>query len=223
MAHLQYDGAGDTEPDETPTPLAIRQPTSSSFSTSSQRIVRNGQVVVTNSDSDSDYDSQSSMESPGALLARFQVKPSQVDPEFEAPPPEAMHLFTLDDLVNDALDDEEAQNVINKIKQEREQSRLEEERRRAGNGANSSRTLRDDVLATVGDGNDANAVQRLKDAVDRTEAFDQAKSWSFFKDTVHPPSPLRFPLRRLPPDFWGDLFRGRFPSRVLLRSFSHTH
>ncbi|KAL1955585.1 hypothetical protein VTO42DRAFT_8388 [Malbranchea cinnamomea] len=212
-----YDAPGQTNPATTTTSSF----STSSFGSSSQRVMKNGEVMVTNSDSDTG--SESSIESPEELLARFasQLNPEPAEVAQDMPLREASsagarkqpisteipkYTFSIEDLVVHAVDDNETQTNVRKAREEMEL--------RAASSLNKesldkhSRAKHDDVFASViEDNSDGTAIQRLKDAIDRTEAFDEPKIWSFFEDTPCPPSPLRFPQKSIAPGFWGGVLR----------------
>lgn len=192
----------------------------SSFSGSSQRVVKNGKVVVTNSDSETD--SISSLESPDELLARFmpQAKPEITDTDTNnsstmaqrggsssrfGKKPISMAIpkysFSLDDLVHHAVDDNEMQENARKAREEMETNAKKRGEERLGQGMS-----RDDIISVlVGDDVDPVDRQRVEQMLDRTEAFEESKTWSFFEDTACPPSPHRFPQKSIAPGYWGGV------------------
>ncbi|KAL1970382.1 hypothetical protein VTN77DRAFT_5542 [Rasamsonia byssochlamydoides] len=191
---------------------------------SSQRIIKNGQEIVTGSDGE-DTDSIESLESPEELLKMFTkpatpadqkkdseaktidsertLRPRQttarntIDRVFMPQVPTPKYKFTLEDLVTHAVDDEEAEAGVAKAKAALESSR--KEGKEAPNGTSSrergkSADIREDVLTSaLAEERDETDLQRLLNAVRRTEAFDQDKSWSFFSDQATTPSPPEFP------------------------------
>ncbi|PGH11383.1 hypothetical protein AJ79_04884 [Helicocarpus griseus UAMH5409] len=188
-----------------------------SFNSFSQRIVRDGEVIVTNSDEDTD--SLSDLDTDD-LLAKFLKPTSAAKPKgdngsgtasgsrrrrysgslklnYPKNPPK--YQFSLDTLVQDAADDKETEAKVAKIKQSFQPSVPPEKR----GGA-----LRDEVLASaVEDETDTKGIQRLRDAVERTETFAMGRSWLFFEeDSPAVPQP-EFPSELLQPGSWEDTLK----------------
>ena len=192
-----------------------------SFS-SSQRLVRDGIEIVTGTDSE-ETDSVESLEDVDELLRRFTCpkdnypeKPSKgsstdtrVDlrpkcgkPQSKFSPSETVvpkYKNTLDRLVTEAVDDHETEAGVAKLK-----AAIEAEN--SWNGADArpdgrqERKLREDMLAAaLGDMDDELGLERLLDAVRRTEAFEQEKSWLFFDHEADVPPPREFPRDAISP------------------------
>ncbi|KMU77253.1 hypothetical protein CISG_06097 [Coccidioides immitis RMSCC 3703] len=166
---------------------------------SSQRVVKDGQVVVTGTDGE-DTESIYSFGSDDDLCRKLlgsgsPLRPSEKKGTSKIPTTPPGYKFSLEDLVTHAVDDRETEANISRL-------RLSFK----GPGENSgtskvnrtpkqrSRMFRDSVLASaVGEDTNTETMQRLKAAVDRTEAVDQGKTWSFFEDTISSVPPPKFP------------------------------
>ncbi|PLB49168.1 hypothetical protein P170DRAFT_177012 [Aspergillus steynii IBT 23096] len=169
----------------------------------SQRVVKNGKEVVISSDGE-DTDSVASFEAPDALFTKF-AQPSVV---VSAPASEndsdvftpggrrskdgltfgrfgkskkasKVYKNTMDTLVTQAVDDNETEAGIAKLKAALEHDRA---RREAGAaGFDQANHLDENVLTSaLGEQDDEIEMRRLLDAVRRTEAFDLEKTWTFF-------------------------------------------
>lgn len=184
---------------------------------SSQRVIKNGKVVITSSDGD-DTDSVTSMDDPDDLLRMFTSSASPVmkqdgkehtlsparplnhssktrttkNKKLSSSTAAPSYKFSLETLVTDAVDDNEVEADIAKFKQA-----LESSENAANSGDKGQKGgLREEMLASAIDldENDS-SFQRLLDAVNRTDAFGHDLSWSFFEDYAHDqaPSPESFP------------------------------
>lgn len=203
---------------------------------SSQRIVKNGREIVTNSDGE-DTDSIASLESPEDFFnklsaptepkedaetmnkdgtrnlrsTRGQLKRNTVDNFFAQKIPTPKYKHTLDTLVTDAVDDDETEAGVAKIKSafdsSKKASRASDSL--AAHDGDRNMGIHEDVLASaVGEGDDKPGLQRLLDAVRRTEAFDQEKIWSFFEKEIPIPSPPKFPRDSILPGTRQAALRG---------------
>lgn len=204
---------------------------------SSQRIIKNGREIVTNSDGE-DTDSIVSLESPEDFFkkliaptedseedskamnkngdrklrsARNQSK-NTVDKFFAQKIPTPKYKHTLESLVTDAVDDDETEAGVAKVKSAFENSKKVSDRagdRLASHDSHKNIGLHEDVLASaVGEGDDKPGLQRLLDAVRRTEAFDQEKIWSFFQEKIEKPKPPKFPRDSIRPGTKVAVLRG---------------
>ncbi|KAL5363262.1 hypothetical protein BJX96DRAFT_167337 [Aspergillus floccosus] len=201
------------EQSATPNPL-------SSFS-SAQRVVRNGKEVVISSDGE-DTDSIASLEAPETLFMQFK-KPDIAKEADEAEkndsasgmslpsrssksrgPPRA-YKNTLESLVVEAVDDNETEARIAKFK-----ASLQDEKARNSAGPNPGQKsqLNEGILTSAfGNEDDEGGLQRLLDAVRRTEAFDLEKAWFFFDYGRNIAPPLDFPRDCLYPDTYMSVLR----------------
>jgi hypothetical protein len=170
----------------------------------SQRILKDGKEVVISSDGD-DTDSISSLEDPDVLFAPKNI------PKNAAPPPPnpyqpnkallaqlsapRKYKFNLDSLVHDAVDDDEIEANVAKARAHLQQNGVQ-----GGAGA-SKKGLNEGVLASAlgGDSDDGPSLQRLMDAVRRTEALEQSRNWQFFDQGQLTPSTPHFPFELFPP------------------------
>ncbi|KAL4948418.1 hypothetical protein BDW69DRAFT_203540 [Aspergillus filifer] len=179
--------------------------TGASFS-SAQRTIKNGKEVVISSDGE-ESDSTGSLEDADELLAKFltpskpapaQSEPSSRDEGYSAlrtgkipkprdkPSAPKMYKNSLNNLVTQAISDTETEAGAARLK-----ASLEAESG-CKNAPLKSSNLQESVLASaIDDGNDDSVgIQRLLDAVRRTEAFDVPKTWFFFDlQTPLPPAP----------------------------------
>ncbi|KAL4805803.1 hypothetical protein BDV18DRAFT_139879 [Aspergillus unguis] len=174
--------------------------------TTSQRVIKKGREVVISSDGD-ESDSVGSIESSEDILAMFltpgsksqpvEEKKTMTLPEQKSPKKKGVPAWkvkpkkyknSLSALVTQAVDDYETESGINKLKAQIEaESALRDDAEQV-NGSN----IHEGTLASaINDGaDDSVGLQRLLDAVRRTEAFDLGKSWSFFDlQAPLPPAP----------------------------------
>ncbi|KAJ0424274.1 hypothetical protein BJY00DRAFT_259106 [Aspergillus carlsbadensis] len=188
--------------------------TASSFG-SSQRVFKNGREVVISSDGE-ESDSTSSFESPEELLALLKPQTPKVgftndsgmDHDASAsgralrtrktpntrsvlPPKPALHKYknTLDSLVMHAVDDKETEADIARLR-----ASLKAGSARESDSA-KQKSVNEGTLASALDSgaDDSTGIQRLLDAVRRTEAFELGKSWPFFDLRIPLPPPPDFP------------------------------
>lgn len=111
--------------------------------------------------------------------------------------------FSLDTLVSDTIREKQTDNSVAMAKQSI--TKLEADGRPMTKGADKAA-----LMSAVEDKSDAAAVRRLRDAVDRTEAFEQAKDWTFFLDQVVVTENLEFPVEFFDPESWEGVLRGIF-------------
>ncbi|GKZ19250.1 hypothetical protein AbraIFM66951_011392 [Aspergillus brasiliensis] len=218
------DGDNEVEPHHSflSTESATKEPSPGASFNSSQRVMKNGKEVVISSDGE-DTDSLSSFESPEDLLARFAKPPGFVgkegrendtsnlgmtvrngsenstksDKRSRFPITVPKYSYTLDSLVVQAVDDNETEAGIAKLKAAFEK----EDMRKNGNQGDGkyssplpSTQLNEDTLASaLGDQDDGLGLRRLLDAVRRTEALDLEKSWHFFDYKSELPPAVPFP------------------------------
>ncbi|CAK41327.1 hypothetical protein CBS63078_9501 [Aspergillus niger] len=218
------------------TESAANDPSPGTSFNSSQRVMKNGKEVVISSDGE-DTDSLSSFESPDDLLARI-VKPpgfvSKEDRENDTSNPGMTlrngslngaksnnrsrfpvkvpkYSNTLDSLVVQAVDDNETEAGIAKLKAafEKEDMRKNGKQDDVKHSTHLPTTqLNEDTLASaLGDQDDEMGLRRLLDAVRRTEALDLEKSWHFFDYKSELPPAVDFPKECIDQD--GFMFRLR--------------
>ncbi|KAJ5895747.1 uncharacterized protein N7473_005146 [Penicillium subrubescens] len=172
----------------------------------SQRILKDGQEVVISSDGD-DTDSISSLEDPDLLFAP-KNKPKNAPP----PPPKkyqpnkallaqlsapTKYKYTIDSLVHDAVDDDEIEANVAKARAtvvELQQNGVQGAAGGLKNGLNEG-TL---ASALGGDSDQGPGLQRLFDAVRRTEALEQNRTWRFFDYSQMMPATPKFPRKLFP-------------------------
>lgn len=218
------------------TESAAKDPSPGTSFNSSQRVMKNGKEVVISSDGE-DTDSLSSFESPDDLLARF-VKPpgfvskddrenntsksgmilrnggvnsAKSDNRSRLPVKVPKYSNTLDSLVVQAVDDNETEAGIAKLKAALEKEDLRKNGKQDDEKHNSlvpTTQLNEDTLASaLGDQDDEMGLRRLLDAVRRTEALDLDKSWHFFDYKSELPPAVDFPKDCIDKD--GYMFRLR--------------
>lgn len=211
------------EEHERPPQPSFQSADSTAAGNSTRRMV-NGKEVVISSDGE-DTDSIASLESPEELFAQLgsgskdaadkksgetretrltdDVKPSKFNARnFSVP----KYKNTLDALVTDTVDDNETEASIAKL---RATIKLEEKTTAATGSDGQDKQLHEGMLTSaLGDKDDELGLQRLLDAVRRTEAFDHEKACSFFSDTVTPPPALEFPRDSVAPGTYLAVLRG---------------
>jgi hypothetical protein len=169
----------------------------------SQRIIKDGKEVVISSDGE-DTDSICSLDDPASLFAPITNKPVSIPSTVETntafrkikSPKKYKH--TIDSLVHDAVDDNEIEASVARVK-----ANFTQNTPVVNDGTSSvKKGLNERVLTSAlgDDNNDSIGLQRLLDAVRRTEALDHDRAWRFFNETQKLPSAPEFP-RQL---FTGD-------------------
>lgn len=187
-----------TEPTAPPSTL------NASFA-SSQRIVKGGKEVVISSDGE-DTDSLGDfgdLEDPSTLFAPTPKPGSKNDPVTKPArlneaslaklTAQKKYKNSIDDLVYDALDDNEIEDKVAKVKAGF--ARYDGERA-ASKYARDSTIVNEDMLASaLGDNyeEEGPGLHRLLHAVRRTEALDQDRVWRFFDQVSMTPAGLEFP------------------------------
>ena len=192
------------------------------FLTSSRRIVKNGEAMVRNSDDESDtsLEDLDDLLGEGRPSGRSSPKTSR---ELSSPDDEMIHekkhttrgatrakkkslqspyvhpvlpkkyKFSLETLLKHKDQDEASKNEFARAKS---MLHTYEQDRASANQKNGvfDTGLIDSVMREHGDADD---VSKLKSAIQRTEALEYGKSWSFFDDKITPPStqgPDDFPV-----------------------------
>lgn len=174
----------------------------------SQRILKGGKEVVISSDGE-DTDSVSDLEDPDVLFA-LDNKPKKAVP----PPPKGYqpnkallaqlakpkkYKYTIDALVHDAVDDNEMEANVAKAKATFEQ--LQQSGVQGGAGSSKKGLNEGMLVSALGDDTDEGpGLQRLMDAVRRTEALEQNRTWRFFDDGQMTPVAPSFPIELFPPE-----------------------
>ncbi|KAF3491403.1 uncharacterized protein GIQ15_00920 [Arthroderma uncinatum] len=211
-------------------------PAVSSFASvpGSQRVLKDGEIMITASDDDDDYSINSITISTDDLLARFLATPRQKESSDTDMPASkgrkakgkankggqaatgAIPKFSLDDLVADATQDKEREAQVSAAKI------LLKESAGQSKGKGKHPSGRDDIYASlVSDTSDTAAIRRLKDAVSRTEAFQEGTSWSFFREDPPKATPQSFPGKSIYPGSWEAVLRVATEPRDELR-FAYT-
>lgn len=198
----------------------------------SRRKAMDGKEVVISSDGE-ETDSIASLESPEDLLATITGSGSKdVAEEEETNKDEAKgtrsrrakkdgkwskfdasrssipeYKNTLDSLVTAAVDDNETEAGVAKLKAALDKS--EQDGAAAAKADGQGNKLHEGMLTSaLGDRDDEQGYQRLLDAVRRTEAFDQEKAWSFFNDKATPLPGPEFPRDCVAPGTYMAVLRG---------------
>ncbi|KAL3449258.1 hypothetical protein BJX65DRAFT_273107 [Aspergillus insuetus] len=202
--------------------------TTSSFG-SSQRVFKNGREVVISSDGE-ESDSTSSFEPPEELLALLKPQApkvrftddSEMDHDSSAsgralrnrktpntrsalPSKPTPHRYknTLDSLVMHAVDDKETEADIARLR-----ASLKTESARESDSAKQKSVNAGTLASALDSGaDDSTGIQRLLDAVRRTEAFELGKSWSFFDLRTPLPPPPDFPRDCVCPETYLEVLR----------------
>ncbi|KAJ5887423.1 hypothetical protein N7495_007464 [Penicillium taxi] len=176
---------------------------------SSQRIVKGGKEMVKSSD-DEDSDSVSSLEA--VFFPTKLKKPAQDDPKgpktaFWSAPKMLTKLSTpkyrnsLDSLVHAALDDNETEAKVAELKSTWDKERLELEK----DGVQKNRETM--LISALGDNENDGELQRLRDALRRTEALDHDRTWSFLDESPITPAAPKFPVNLLDQRLYTSILR----------------
>lgn len=188
---------------------------------SSQRVIKNGKEMVISSDGE-DTESIESLEAPEELFKQFTKGLDNVQnnhTERKHGPPATgtstrKYKFSLDSLVTDAVGDQETEAGLAKLKATLEASRRSSSPRtntHSPRPAGQSKDPREDLLASaLGKHDDERELQRVMDAVRRTEAFDREKSWRFFDPHSQILAPPAFPRSAFSPARWEAVMRGKY-------------
>lgn len=172
----------------------------------SQRILKDGQEVVISSDGD-DTDSISSLEDPDVLFApKNKAKNTPPPPPKKYLPNKALlaqlsaptkYKYTIDSLVHDAMDDDEIEANVAKARATFVELQQNGAQVAAGG---SKKGLNEGMLASAlgGDSGQGPGLQRLFDAVRRTEALEQNRNWRFFEYGQMTAATPKFPSRLFP-------------------------
>ncbi|CRG86186.1 Protein LUTEIN DEFICIENT 5, chloroplastic [Talaromyces islandicus] len=211
---------------------ATLQP-ASSFN-SSQRIVKNGMEIVVDSDAESGESLDSSLESAEELLNRFLGSSSKHTKDSESPAPDSTsqpwsraskfrysqsrpvlnlkaknYKFSMASLVTRSVDDSEAEAGVAKAKAQLQNE--EHKNRSSPGGPDGNSGIHEDVLASAfAAEKEESELQRLLDAVRRTEALEVEKSWSFFGNGYNIQSP-EFPRNSILPSARESFLRDPAP------------
>ncbi|KAJ5764625.1 hypothetical protein N7533_003306 [Penicillium manginii] len=164
-------------------------PPSTLDSSSSQRIIKGGKEIVISSDGE-DTDSISDLDDPSTLFS------STPEPKKE---PTKKYKNNIDDIVHDAVDDTEIEAKVAEVKAGLARSNGE---RATSKPARDNTAISERMLSSaLGDTQeeDGSGLQRLLNAVRRTEALDHDRVWRFFDQVPTTPARLQFPNGHFPP------------------------
>lgn len=196
----------------------------------SQRVIKNGKEMVISSDGE-DTESIESLEAPEDLFKRFAnhsdiTQNEKVNRGKRGPPATASkshragastqkYKFSMDSLVTDAVNDQETEAGVVMLKATLGASRESNSPRansQVSRPVRHGKDLSEDMLASALDKeDDERELQRVLDAVRRTEAFDREKSWRFFDpDSQIPAAAPAFPRSAFSPARWEAVMRGKF-------------
>lgn len=209
-------------------PLALEQsfqstgsgppPSSLGSFIASQRIIKDGKEVVISSDGE-DTDSIGSLEDPDMLLApvirknKDEIKPTGVDKACLAEISEPKrYKNSLDSLVHAAVDYNETEANVAKVKASFTQVKPNGNRVVSGGGTGSKKKrVHEGALSSAFGGvEDGHDFRRLLDAVRRTEALDQDRIWRFFDQVQMTPATPEFPRDLFAPESPLSALRGWF-------------
>ncbi|KAJ5409093.1 hypothetical protein N7509_002976 [Penicillium cosmopolitanum] len=182
----------------------------STLDSSSQRIIKGGKEIVISSDGE-DTDSISDLDDPSTLFSSTPKAEAKKEPTVSKPTRSGKshlaHLTaqkryknSLDDIVHDAVDDNEMEAKVAEVKASL--ARSNGERAASKHARDSTAFISEGMLASVlGDAQDEDGpgLQRLLNAVRRTEALDQGRAWRFFDQAPTTPARLEFPKDHFPP------------------------
>lgn len=187
----------------------------SSFTTngttqSSHRIVKNGEEMVIDSDGES-IGSIDTLDASDDLLSAF-LKPSSPDysSDKRSRTKPSAYKFSLASLVTQAVGDNEAEAGVAKAKAAMNEDENEDEETNAGKAESQTATsdLKEETLVSaLGNREEGTSVQRLLEAIRRTEALEVHKSWSFFREAPATPAP-EFPIWSIAPTSREQFLRG---------------
>lgn len=102
--------------------------------------------------------------------------------------PRVVRHFAMDDLLKDAKRDSSTEESFKRLQARKEEDARGRERPRIG-----AESLRDTLMATVGDEEDRR-LDKVVRAVERTEGTAARRGWFFFRADVGAPGPNRFPF-----------------------------
>jgi hypothetical protein len=183
----------------------------------SQRIVKDGKEVVISSDGE-DTDSIGSLEDPDMLLAPV-LRQKKEDTETTGV--DKAHLSklsgpkeyknSLDSLVHAAVDDNETEANVAKVRASFAQVQSNSNQAASGGdaGSKTKKRIHEGALTSaLGENEDGNGFRRLLDAVRRTEALDQDRIWRFFDQGQMTPAAPEFPRYLFAPDSHLSALRG---------------
>lgn len=195
----------------------------STLDSSSQRIIKGGKEIVISSDGE-DTDSISDLDDPSTLFSSTPKAEAKKEPTVSKPTRSGKshlaHLTaqkryknSLDDIVHDAVDDNEIEAKVAEVKASL--ARSNGERAASKHARDSTAFISEGMLASVlGDAQDEDGpgLQRLLNAVRRTEALDQGRAWRFFDQAPTTPARLEFPKDHFPPGSNLAALRGQLKS-----------
>lgn len=143
---------------------------------------------------------------------RRKTRNVEIDSYASTNDPAPKYKFTLDSLVSNAADDREVEAQVAELKSTLAKpvptNRLESALGASTGDAGKRKELQKHLLTSaLDDGSDEVEVQRLYDAIQRTEAFDHEKTWNFFDDSIDLPPP-EFPLASVAPTTYVSVLRG---------------
>lgn len=163
---------------------------------------------------DSDGESIGSIDTLDAsddLLSAF-LKPSSPDysSDKRSRTKPSAYKFSLASLVTQAVGDNEAEAGVAKAKAAMNEDENEDEETNAGKAESQTATsdLKEETLVSaLGNREEGTSVQRLLEAIRRTEALEVHKSWSFFREAPATPAP-EFPIWSIAPTSREQFLRG---------------
>ncbi|KAJ5242299.1 uncharacterized protein N7469_000626 [Penicillium citrinum] len=182
---------------------------SSTFDASSQRIIKGGKEVVISSDGE-ETDELEDLEDPSTLFASSPKPASKTEPAASKPirsdraylaqlTAQKKYKNDINTLVHDAVDDDEIEAKVAKIKASFAQPKKKlATPENAGDSTGINEGMLTSALGDVEE-EDGPGLQRLLKAVRRTEALDQDRVWRFFDHDPKISTTLDFPNHCFPP------------------------
>lgn len=184
----------------------------SSFTTqSSHRIVKNGEEMVIDSDDES-IGSMDTVDASDDLLNAF-LKPDSLDysggHRSKTKPP--AYKFSLESLVTQTVDDNEAEAGVARAKAAMNDDDNDEDKEikedKAESQIGKSDLKEETLVSALGNREEGTSVQRLLEAIRRTEALEVHKTWSFFQESSATSAP-EFPTWSIDPSSREQFLRG---------------
>jgi hypothetical protein len=181
----------------------------------SQRIIKDGREIVISSDGE-DTDSICSLEDPKNLFApkskMDESTPAKFTTKISSP---KKYRHTIDSLVHDAVDDNEVEASVARVRANYVQGQLNG--KDPGNDPSGTALNETMLISALGENEDGVGGQRLISAIRRTDALDHGRAWPFFDCTQTLPPVPPFPRDLFAPGTSMDILRGELQmSRCLL-------
>ncbi|CAP99725.1 hypothetical protein EN45_004110 [Penicillium chrysogenum] len=171
----------------------------------SQRIIKDGREIVISSDGE-DTDSICSLEDPKNLFApkskMDESTPAKFTTKISSP---KKYRHTIDSLVHDAVDDNEVEASVARVRANYVQGQLNG--KDPGNDPSGTALNETMLISALGENEDGVGGQRLISAIRRTDALDHGRAWPFFDCTQTLPPVPPFPRDLFAPGTSMDILR----------------